>query len=73
MRLKKSNNTDEVVHAINLGGRSRWISEFKATLVYRGRSKTFRATQRNLVLQRHRQTDKERERQRERRNQATRT
>jgi hypothetical protein len=33
-----------------LEGRSRWISEFKASLVYRVSSRTARATQRNLVL-----------------------
>jgi hypothetical protein len=33
-----------------LGGRGRWISEFKASLVYKVSSRTARATQRNLVL-----------------------
>jgi hypothetical protein len=33
-----------------LGGRGRWISEFKASLVYRVSSRTKRATQRNPVL-----------------------
>jgi hypothetical protein len=33
----------------NLGGRGRWISEFKASLVYRVSSRTARATQRNPV------------------------
>jgi hypothetical protein len=32
-----------------LGGRRRWISEFKASLVYRVSSRTARATQRNPV------------------------
>jgi hypothetical protein len=32
-----------------LGGRGRWISEFKASLVYRVSSRTARATQRNPV------------------------
>jgi hypothetical protein len=32
-----------------LGGRSRWISEFKASLVYKVSSRTARATQRNPV------------------------
>jgi hypothetical protein len=32
-----------------LGGRDRWISEFKASLVYRESSRTARATQRNPV------------------------
>jgi hypothetical protein len=34
----------------HLGGRGRWISEFKASLVYRVSSRTARATQRNPVL-----------------------
>jgi hypothetical protein len=33
-----------------LGGRDRWISEFKASLVYRVSSRTARAIQRNSVL-----------------------
>jgi hypothetical protein len=33
-----------------LGGRGRWISEFKASLVYRVSSRTARATQRNPLL-----------------------
>jgi hypothetical protein len=33
-----------------LGGRGRWISEFKASLVYRVSSRTARVTQRNPVL-----------------------
>jgi hypothetical protein len=32
-----------------LGGRGRWISEFKASLVYKVSSKIARATQRNPV------------------------
>jgi hypothetical protein len=32
-----------------LGGRGRWISEFKASLVYRVSSRTARAIQRNLA------------------------
>jgi hypothetical protein len=32
-----------------LGGTGRWISEFKASLVYRMSSRTARATQRNPV------------------------
>ena len=41
-----------VAHACNpstLGGRGRWISEFKASLVYRVNARTARATQRNPV------------------------
>jgi hypothetical protein len=33
-----------------LGGRGRWISEFKASLVYRVSSRTAKVTQRNPVL-----------------------
>jgi hypothetical protein len=33
-----------------LGGRGRWISEFKASLVYKVSSRTARAIQRNPVL-----------------------
>jgi hypothetical protein len=33
-----------------LGGRGRWISEFKASLVYRVSSRIARTTQRNPVL-----------------------
>ena len=42
-----------VAHACNpstLGGRGRRISEFEASLVYRVRSRTARAIQRNPVL-----------------------
>jgi hypothetical protein len=38
-----------------LGGRSRWISEFEATLVYKVSSRTARATQRNPVLKQQQQ------------------
>jgi hypothetical protein len=41
-----------VAHAFNpstRGSRGRWISEFKASLVYRVSSRTARATQRNPV------------------------
>jgi hypothetical protein len=36
-------------HSQHSGGRGRWISEFKASLVYRVSSRTARATQRNPV------------------------
>jgi hypothetical protein len=43
-----------VVHAFNptqhLGGRGRWVSEFKVSLVYRVNSRTVRDTQRNPVF-----------------------
>ena len=32
------------------GGRGRWVSEFEASLVYTGSSRTARTTQRNPVL-----------------------
>jgi hypothetical protein len=35
----------------HLGGRGRWISEFKASLVYKVSSRTARAIQRNPVLE----------------------
>jgi hypothetical protein len=34
----------------HLGGKGRWVSEFKASLVYRVSSRTARAIQRNPVL-----------------------
>jgi hypothetical protein len=37
------------LYSQQLGGRSRWISELEASLVYRGSSRTARATQRNPV------------------------
>jgi outer membrane protein assembly factor BamA len=40
-----------------LGGRGRWISEFKASLVYRVSSRTARAIQRNPVSK-NKQTNK---------------
>jgi hypothetical protein len=40
-----------------LGGRGRWISEFKASLVYRVSSRTARAIQRNPVSKK--QTNKQ--------------
>ena len=33
-----------------MGGKDRWTSEFKASLVYRVNSRTTKATQRNPVL-----------------------
>jgi hypothetical protein len=41
-----------------LGGRGRWISEFKASLVYRVSSRTARAIQRHPVLK-NKQTKKD--------------
>jgi hypothetical protein len=44
-----------------LGGRGRWISEFKASLVYRLSSRTARATQKNPLLKKeNRKKEKER-------------
>jgi hypothetical protein len=44
-----------------LGGRGRWISEFKASLVYRVSSRIARATQRNPVSKKQKQTNKKKE------------
>ena len=45
-----------VAHTFNptkhLGGRDRWISEFKASLVYRVSSRTAKAIQRNQKIKR---------------------
>jgi hypothetical protein len=56
-----------------LGGRGRWVSEFKASLVYRVSSKTARTIQRNPVSNKTKQKQKNkksgksiRERERER-------
>jgi hypothetical protein len=48
-----------------LGGRSRWISEFEASLVYKVSSRTARATQRNPVWgkQTNKQTNKQQQQQ----------
>jgi hypothetical protein len=42
-----------------LGVRGRWISEFKASLVYRVSSRTARATQRNPVSEKKEKKRKE--------------
>jgi hypothetical protein len=39
-------------------GRGRWISEFEASLVYRVRSRTARATQRNPVSKKQKNKNK---------------
>jgi hypothetical protein len=41
-----------------LGGRGRWISKFKASLVYRVSSRIARATQRNPVSEKKKQKTK---------------
>jgi hypothetical protein len=45
------------------GGRGRWISEFKASLVYRVSSRTARATQRNPIskIKKRKETKKSKE------------
>jgi hypothetical protein len=43
----------------HLGGRDRWISEFKAILVYKVSSRTARATQGNPVLKKQKKKKKE--------------
>jgi hypothetical protein len=45
-----------------LGGRSRQISEFEASLVYRVSSRTARATQRNPVLKNSKNNNKKKDR-----------
>jgi hypothetical protein len=42
-----------------LGGRGRWISEFKASLFYRVSSRTAKTTQRNPVSKNKKQTNKQ--------------
>jgi hypothetical protein len=42
------------------GGRGRWISEFKASLVYRVNSRTARAIQRNPVSKKKKKKEKKR-------------
>jgi hypothetical protein len=52
LKRKKQWGQAVVAHAFdpqNLGGRGRQISEFEASLVYKVRSRTARATQRNPV------------------------
>jgi hypothetical protein len=44
-----------------LGGRGRWISEFKASLVYRVSSWTARATQRSPVSKKKKRKKKEKD------------
>jgi hypothetical protein len=41
-------------------GRGRWISEFKASLVYKVSSRTAKAVQRNPVSKTNKQTNKQR-------------
>jgi hypothetical protein len=44
-----------------LGARGRWISEFKASLVFRVSSRTARSTQRNPVSKNIKQTKKQKQ------------
>jgi hypothetical protein len=54
-----------VAHASqHLVGRGRWISEFKASLVYRVSSRTARTTQRNPVLKNKTKQNKKKEKKR---------
>jgi hypothetical protein len=48
-----------------LGGRGRWISEFKASLVYKVSSRTARAITEKPCLEKPKKKKKERERERE--------
>jgi hypothetical protein len=47
-----------VGYILVLGSRGRWISEFEASLVYKMSCRTARATQRNLVLKKINETNK---------------
>jgi hypothetical protein len=56
MAFKKCFTAGVVAHASqHLGGRGRQISEFEASLVYRVRSRTARAIQRNPILKKQQQ------------------
>jgi hypothetical protein len=58
----KQGSGDAHLQSQHLGGRSRWISKFEASLVYRVSFRIARATQRNSVLkikQTNKQTKKE--------------
>jgi hypothetical protein len=46
-----------------LGGRGRWISEFKASLVYKVSSRTARATQKNPVSENNNNNKKKQQKQ----------
>jgi hypothetical protein len=48
-----------------LGGRGRWISEFKASLVYRVSSRTARTIERNPVSKKKKKKKKIKEKKRE--------
>jgi hypothetical protein len=52
-------NKKQVGGSQHLGGRGRWISELKASLVYRVSSRTARAIQRNPVSKEQKQTNKQ--------------
>jgi hypothetical protein len=51
-----------------LGGRGRQISEFEASLVYKGSSRTARAIQRNPVSKTNKQTNKKKKKKEKKRN-----
>ena len=42
-----------------MGGRGKWISKFKVSLVYRVSSRTIRATKRNPVVKKQKKKEKE--------------
>jgi hypothetical protein len=56
------------VVALHLGGRGRWISEFKASLVYRVSSRTARATQRNPISKNQKQQQQQQQKTKKKRN-----
>jgi hypothetical protein len=60
---KKERESNQAV-VVRLGGRGWWISEFKASLVYRVSSRTARAIQGNPVSKIKNKRERERERER---------
>jgi hypothetical protein len=66
-RAKKPGSGGARLGSQHSGGRGRWISEFKANLVYRVSSRTARATQRNPVSKKERKKGRKEEKRRKRR------
>jgi hypothetical protein len=48
-----------VAHTFNPAGRSTWFSQFEASLVYRTSSRTARATRRNPIWRKNKQTNQQ--------------
>jgi hypothetical protein len=59
--IKRAGHGGACLYSQHLGGRSRRISEFKASLVYRVSSRTSRAIQRNPVLKKTKQNKQKKE------------